>query len=143
MEWEDEGMEAVEVKQAGANTTVRDRMAAGLMGLAAVAALYAFVSGVGVALTAGPATQQVEWWRVMGFLLFTGLFILLAIGPRRYPGLWELVLIDKAVLTLIEVWLISGNAENAFATAVVDGILTCVILAAYLLSRGYRAWKRN
>ncbi len=123
------------------NSAVKDRVAMGLMLFAAIGALYAFVSAIGVALGAGPETQQVEWWRVFGFLLFTVLFVMLAIKPRSYPGLWELILVDKAALTAVEFSLITNNAANAFSTAVVDGILTLVILAAYLLSQGYRSWR--
>jgi hypothetical protein len=124
------------------NSTTRDRIAMFLMLLAALGALYALISAVGVALSAGPETQQVEWWRAFGFVVFTVLFVLLAFWPRRYPGIWELVLLDKAALTLVEVALIGNQAANAASTAVADGILTLLILAAYILSRGYSSWKR-
>ncbi len=124
------------------NSTTRDRIAMFLMLLAASGALYALISAVGVALSAGPETQQVEWWRAFGFVVFTVLFVLLAFWPRRYPGIWELVLLDKAALTLVEVALIGNQAANAASTAVSDGILTLLILAAYILSRGYSSWKR-
>lgn len=83
-----------------------------------------------------------EWWRAFGFVVFTVLFVLLAFWPRHYPGIWELVLLDKAALTLVEVALIGNQAANAASTAVADGILTLLILAAYILSRGYSSWKR-
>ena len=121
---------------------IRDRIATGIMLMAALGAFYAMVSGVGVATAAGPDTQQVEWWRVFGFLMFTGVFVMLAIGPRRYPGLWELVILDKVALTIAEILLIGKNAANAMNTAVADGILVILLIAAYLLSRGYASWRR-
>jgi hypothetical protein len=124
-----------------ADTSSRDRIAKILMLVAAAAALYAFVTGISVATGSGPATQQVEWWRVLGYLMFVGIFILLALWPRRYPGLWELVIADKAALTVVEVILINNNAANAAATAAADGILTVILIAAYLLSRGYSSWR--
>ena len=120
----------------------RDRIAMGIMILAALGAFYSMVTGVGVAIDAGLDTQQVEWWRVFGFLMFTGIFVMLAIGPRRYPGLWELVILDKAALTIAEVLLIGKNAADAMNTAVADGILVVLLVAAYLLSRGYASWRR-
>ncbi|MCE1252180.1 MAG: hypothetical protein LWX83_01390 [Anaerolineae bacterium] len=129
-------------KNKGEIRNVNDRISLGLMMLAALGAAYAFVSAIGVALTAGPETQQVEWWRAFGFLLFTVLFIMLAIKPRAYPGLWELIILDKAGLTVVEFWLISNDVVNAQSTAIVDGVLTVIILAAYLLAQGYRSWRR-
>jgi len=120
----------------------RDRAAMILMLIAALGAAFAFVSSIGVARLASAVTQQVEWWRVMGFLLFTLLFVFLAIAPRKYPGLWELILIDKGALTLIEFVLAKNPATNALSPAIIDGILTIIILAAYLLARGYTSWKK-
>ncbi len=123
------------------NTSSRDWIANILMLVAAAAALYAFVTGIDVAMGSGPDTQQVEWWRELGYIMFAGIFILLAYWPRRYPGLWELVIVDKAVLTIVEVVLIKNNAANAVTTAEADGILTVILIAAYLLSRGYSSWR--
>ena len=124
------------------NPLMRDRIAMALMLAASLAALYAFITAIGGAAGAGLQTQQVEWWRVLGILMFTGLFVLLAFGPRRYPGLWELVILDKAALTVVELVLIGNQAANAASSAIADGILTFILLAAYVLSRGWTSWKR-
>jgi uncharacterized membrane protein len=124
----------------GQTTSGRDRVAGILMLVAAVAALFAFITGIGIATGSGPATQQVQWWRELGYLMFAGIFVLLAFWPRRYPGLWELVILDKAVLTVVEAVLVQNDATDAATTAASDGILTVVLIAAYLLSRGYRSW---
>ena len=120
----------------------RDWIATRLMLVAAVGALYAFVTSIGSAAASGPGTQQVEWWRVFGFLMFAGLFVMLAFWPRRYPGLWELLIVDKAALTVVEVVLIRNNAADAVTTAEADGILTILLVVSYLLSKGYRSWRK-
>ena len=119
---------------------IRKNIAMGLMLFAALAAGYAFIAAIGVATSAGAATQQVEWWRAFGFLMFASIFVLLAIWPHRYPGLWEIVIVNKAALTLVQVLLIGNNAENALSAAVADGILTIILIAAYILSKGYTSW---
>ncbi|MRR31351.1 hypothetical protein EG834_13750 [bacterium] len=121
----------------------RDIAAAVLMILAAVGAGYSFISSIGVALSAGAATQQVEWWRVAGFLLFAVLFVMLAFGPRRYPGIWELVILDKAALTIVEFTLAGNGASNASFPAIADAVLVVILLAAFFLSRGYASWMRT
>ena len=125
------------------NTQNRDRWAMILMLVAALGALYALVTGFGTATSSSPEIQQVEWWRVFGFLMFAGLFVLLAFWPRRYPFLWELLILDKALLTIAEVVLIGNQAKDAVSTAEADGILTVILVAAYVLSKGYRSWWRG
>jgi hypothetical protein len=123
-----------------APSPIRDRLATSLMLVSALGALYAFVNAVGVVLAAGPATQQVEAWRMMGFAFFAALFTLLAFWPRRYPFLWELVILNKGALTVIEALLIGGHAVDALSSSIADGVLTLLIIVAYFLSRGYSSW---
>lgn len=126
---------------ARAAPTLRDRIATALMLVSALGALYAFITAIGAVQTAGPATQQVESWRMFGFLMFAGVFILLGVWPRRLPGLWELTIANKVGLTIAEALLIRNNAAGAQFTAISDGILSAFLVAAYLLSRGYTAWR--
>ncbi|MGE5334319.1 MAG: hypothetical protein ACM3N4_06425 [Nitrososphaerota archaeon] len=119
---------------------VRDRIATVLMLVSALGALYAFITAIGAVQAAGPATQQVETWRMFGFLMFVGVFVLLGVWPRRLPGLWELTIADKVGLTVVEVLLIGNHADGAQFAAISDGILCAFLIAAYLLSRGYTAW---
>ncbi len=60
-----------------------------------------------------------------GSPVFAGPFVLLALRPRRSPGVWELVVFHK----------------TAAAVAVADGVLATVIVIAYFLSRGHVGWK--
>lgn len=110
-----------------------------LMALAAVGALAAVAASIQVVNDAGPATLVVEIWRCAGFVLFSGLFALLAYRPLHYAGVWELVIANKLALTAMALTYAS-DADGAGEVALVDGILTAVLLAAYLLSCGWRAW---
>jgi len=96
---------------------------------------------IGAAQTAGPATQQVETWRMFGFLMFAGVFVLLGLWPRRLPGQWELTIANKVGLTVAEALLIGNHAAGAQFAATADGILSVLLIAAYLLSRGYTTWR--
>ncbi|MGH2344086.1 MAG: hypothetical protein ACRDG4_02595 [Chloroflexota bacterium] len=135
-------MESIALRRGAASESraIRDRGASILMIVSAIGALYALASAIGTVTSAGAATQQVEVWRMFGFAMFAGVFVLLAVWPRRYPGLWELVIINKAALTVAEVVLISNDATNAQSAAIADGILTVFLLAAYVLSRGWTSW---
>lgn len=126
---------------ATASSTIRDRLALTLMIVSAGGAGVAALTSIGDVAAAGPATQQVEAWRLWGFVMFAGVFALLAVGPRRYPGLWELAIADKAALTVTEALLVGRHAANAPSSAIIDGVLTIVLLASYLLSRGYAGWR--
>lgn len=126
---------------ATASSTIRDRLALTLMIVSAGGAGVAALTSIGDVAAAGPATQQVEAWRLWGFVMFAGVFALLAVGPRRYPGLWELAIADKAALTVTEALLMGRHAANAPSSAIIDGVLTIVLLASYLLSRGYAGWR--
>jgi hypothetical protein len=121
-------------------SALRDRIALGLMLLSALGALYAFATAIGATSAAGPATQQVEAWRALGYLMFAAIFVLMGLWPRRYPYLWEVVIVNKAALTIVEVVLIGKGAVDAQSSALVDGILTVLLVAAYLLSRSYASW---
>lgn len=119
----------------------RDRAAMVLMLLATLGALSAFAGSVGMATAAGPETVMVEIWRMYGFLVFAGLFLLLALRPRRYVGVWELVFFHKGALSVTAA-LIGGGASGAPTVVLIDGILAAITVAAYFLARGYTGWKR-
>lgn len=110
-----------------------------LLALAAVGALAAAATSIGTVRDAGAETLVVEVWRLAGFVLFSGLFALLAFRPLHYAGVWELVIVNKLALTIVALTYAS-DADGAGEVALVDGILTGVLLAAYVLSGGWRAW---
>lgn len=126
-----------------APSRIRDQIATGLMLLCALAAGYAFVTAIGVARNAAPDVQMVETWRLFGFAFFACVFVLLAVWPRRYPGLWEVLILNKAALTVAGFVLIGQGAAGADVAAPSDLVLTILLIAAYLLSRGYASWRQE
>jgi hypothetical protein len=117
----------------------RDQAARVLLVLAAAGALVAMISAIGSVADAGPATRMVETWRLLGFGIFAGLFALLAYRPRYYAGVWELAIANKFALVLFGLAYGTGtkDASNVLAS---DGTLALLLVAAYVLSRGWRAW---
>lgn len=113
-----------------------------LMVLAAALALAAAVTSFQVVREARPETLIVEILRFAGYIRFSDLFALLAYRPLHYAGVWEMVILNKLVLTLAALTYASG-ADGAGEVALVDGILTGVLIAAYVLSRGWRAWSNQ
>jgi peptidoglycan/LPS O-acetylase OafA/YrhL len=122
--------------------TWRDRVAAGLMLLVTLGALIAFVTAISAVATANPATQVVEIWRMYGFIVFAGLFMLLAFWPRRYAGIWELVILNKVALSITGLVLLGRGATDAQTILIFDGSLAVITIVAYVLAKGYTAWKR-
>ncbi len=112
------------------------------MAIASVAAAAAAVTSLNAAANADPDVLMLETWRGAGLAVFAGLFALLAYRPRHYAGVWELVALNKLTLTVVALTYGSG-ATDADEVALYDGILSVVLVAAYLLCRGWRAWSRT
>ncbi len=108
--------------------------------LAALGALFAFVGAFGAAKTAQPATMVVETWRMYGFVVFAGLFVLLALFPRHYPGVWELVIFHKVAMSATAATLTGGGAADASLVAAADGVVAAMVIVAYFLAKGYAGW---
>ena len=116
-------------------------MATGILVLAALGALSAFVVAVSAVRAAGPETLVVESWRMFGFLVFAGVFLLLAYRPRQYPGIWELVIFHKAAVASF-LAVVGSEAIDGTSAAIADGVLAIALVVAYLLIGGYRSWDR-
>src|SRR5262245_18000988 len=102
------------------STRIRDRAARALLVLAAAGAVAALAGTVSAVADAGPATRMVETWRMLGFVVFAGVFLLLAYRPRLYAGIWELAILNK--LGLILAALSFGNGtDGAGAELIADG----------------------
>lgn len=121
-------------------TPWRDRTAMILMLLASGGAFISFLSSIGESVAASPATQVVEIWRAYGFGIFSGLFLLLAFFPRRYPGIWELAILNKAALAFTGLILLGHGIKDASTILFFDGTLALIIVLAYVLTRGYSGW---
>ncbi|MFB9833552.1 hypothetical protein [Actinoallomurus acaciae] len=118
---------------------IRDRVARILLVLAAVGAVAAVAGAVGTVADAGPATRMVETWRMLGFGVFAGVFLLLGYRPRLYAGIWELAILNKLGLTLAALSF-GGGIDGTGAVLLADGAVTLILPAAYVLSRGWTAW---
>jgi hypothetical protein len=117
----------------------QDRFGRGLMGLAALGALAAFLSGFAAVQAASLDTIWVQTWRWFGFLVFTGMFMLTAFRPRKSAGIWELAFFHKTAMFISSVFL--ANSPEAGMAGSIDGILALMILIAYICTRGWSGWK--
>lgn len=117
----------------------QDRLGRGLMWLAALGALAAFASALAGIGNATPETLWVETWRLFGFLVFTGMFVLLALWPRTSAGVWELAFFHKAAMGVSALFL--SGAKGVAQAGAIDAVLAVIILMAYILTRGWTAWK--
>lgn len=120
-------------------TVWRDRLGRALMALACVGALVAFAGGIQVAALAPPEFTWVETWRTTGFLVFAGLFGLLAVRPRLSAGVWELAFLHKAAMVGAAVVL--GGAHGAGAAGAIDAVLVSLLVFSYFLTRGWLSWR--
>jgi len=77
-----------------------------------------------------------------GFIVFTGLYVLLAFWPRHYPGIWELAILDKAALGITGLVLLGRGVADAQTILIFDGSLAVITFVAYLLAKGYTGWSR-
>lgn len=115
-----------------------------LMGVAALGALVAAFGAIESVADADAATVMVETWRLYGFLTFAGLFVLLGWRPRSYRWLWEIVILNKLLLTITAGAYAAGvlgpgEVDGAAIAVVSDGILTAILLVAYVLGEGWRS----
>lgn len=116
-----------------------DTIGRGLAGLGAIATGGAFVYGSALVMTAGDDRIWVELWRTSAYLVFAGVLTIVALAPRATRGLWELVIAQKLFLTLAFPFVIEAN--EAAHDGTVDAILVTVLIAAYVLCRGWLAWR--
>ena len=117
----------------------RDRIAQVLLALAALGAALAVASSVGGVAEAGPDTRMVETWRLLGFGVFAGMFLLLAYRPRHYAGIWELSIANKVALSLAALAYGSGTT-GATEALIADSAVAVILIVAYVLTRGWTAW---
>lgn len=104
-----------------------------LLALAALGALSAAVLAL-VGIASGGPAGVADWWRALGLPVFAGLFALLAVQPQRGLTLWLLLIANKAALAIVGATL----GEAGLDLLVVDGILAVLLVAALLLTRGWR-----
>lgn len=109
-----------------------------LLAIAAVAAAIAAISDISTVVDADKQHTVVEMWRGYGLVMFAAAFALLAVTPLAFRGLWELVIFHKVALTVTALFL-SGTPGTGSIIGW-DGGLAVVLIASYVLVRGWRLW---
>ncbi|MFE6977838.1 hypothetical protein [Streptomyces sp. NPDC057682] len=114
----------------------RLRLVRVLLAIATVGAVGAAIAQIQVVFDAGGATKVVETWRLYGFVVFAGLFALLAARPLGNLAVWLLVITNKLALTLTAVaYEAHGGIVDTGTIIGWDGGLTVLLLAAFAASR--------
>ena len=114
----------------------RLRLARILLIIATVGAVGAAVTQIQVVFDAGGATKVVETWRLYGFVVFAGLFALLAVKPLGNLAVWLLVIMNKLALTVTGLaYQAHGGIADTGTVITWDGGLTVLLLAAFAVSR--------
>jgi len=128
-------------KESVASAGNSKRITAGkwLMISASIGAAAAFGGSVEAVRNAGLETFWVESWRMAGFLVFAGLFLMLAVKPRNLPGVWEAVFFHKVLMAVLAAY--NPQAKDALVSGIIDAVLAVFILSAYILSKGWLSWK--
>jgi hypothetical protein len=123
----------------------RDRVARIMLWLAAACAAGAALTSASTVWDVDGGTKVVETWRAYGLVVFAGLFVLLALAPRGYRGVWELVIFHKVALTVTALLYAAHGGIADTATIVAwDGAVSILLVSAYVLSRGWTsspAWR--
>ncbi|MFD7866236.1 hypothetical protein [Streptomyces sp. NPDC059783] len=114
----------------------RLRLVRVLLVIATVGAVGAAIAQIQVVFDAGGATKVVETWRLYGFVVFAGLFALLAVRPLGNLVVWLLVITNKLALTLTALaYEAHGGIVDTGTIIGWDGGLTVLLLAAVAASR--------
>jgi hypothetical protein len=120
-------------------SALADRVSRGLTSTNAFLTLVALGYGVYTMTQADPDDLIVYAWRTFGFLVFFSLWVLVTLWPRKVPGAWELIFVHKIAITVFALTL--GSIPEARETAMVDGWLVLSGGLAYVLTRGWVAWR--
>jgi hypothetical protein len=116
-----------------------DQIGRGLLALLALSTVYAFIDGCRLVAAAGDDRLWVEFWRTTAYLVFAGLFAMLAIAPRTRWGVWELVFGQKVAVTVFG--FLNFGVNEARRDATTDFFLVVVIAISYVLCRGWLTWR--
>lgn len=63
----------------------------------------------------------------------------MAVWPRQIAGAWELIRLHQIAVTVFAIAV--GPDSEAQATAWIDGWLVITTITAYVLTRGWSAWR--
>lgn len=117
----------------------RDRIGRLILAAVVFLTLAAFADGLRSISIAKVDRIWVETWRTFAYVVFAGLFAILAMKPRSSPGIWELAFGHKTAVVLFGVWLGDRVPEVSLAVKI-DFLLVVLILFAWVLCRGWLSW---
>jgi hypothetical protein len=132
-------MSIIDAPLAGRNDRRLDLIGRVLLGLLAASTLYAFVAGWQIVADDGDDRLWVDFWRTTAYLVFAGLFVMLALAPRTRWGIWELVFGQKLAVSIFGLTHITINEARLDAST--DLGLVIVLAVAWVLCRGWRTWR--
>jgi hypothetical protein len=120
-------------------TSTADRIGRGLLALCAVSTLGAFANGIMIMARVSDERVVTEAWRTFAYLVFAGLWAVLAAAPRTRPGVWELLLLQKVAITAF--CLVAIDLPDARSTFFIDLAVVVATAVAYVLCRGWESWR--
>ena len=123
----------------GRRSASADRISRGLTGFNAFLGVIALGNGIYTLFRTDRDHLIVEGWRTFGFLVFLIMWIMITVWPRQVPGVWEFIFLHKVAITIFAIAL--GDAAEAQRTALIDGWLVITAIPAYILCRGWVAWR--
>jgi hypothetical protein len=123
----------------GAPPRGADLVGRALLTLCAMSAAIAFTDGVTRAAAAPAEWVLTEFWRSAAYLVFAGMWALLAAGPRSQRGMWELIVLHKVLITIHALLML--GLPGAGRTAWADGLLVVATATAWVLCRGWLTWR--
>jgi len=118
-----------------------DLVGRSLLALCALATMVAFADGLTRIAEAPAEWVLTEFWRTTAYLVFAGMWALLAVWPRSLRGVWELILLHKVLVTVQA--LLFLDLPYAVQTAWIDGAVVAATVAAWVLCRGWLTWRRR
>lgn len=116
-----------------------DRIGRLIMAGVVLLTLLAFADGLRRMSMASVDRIWVETWRTFAYVVFAGLFAILAWKPRSSPGLWELTFGHKTAVVIFGLWLGDKVPEVSLAIKI-DFLLVVLIAVAWVLCRGWFSW---
>jgi hypothetical protein len=111
-----------------------------LLWICAASTMVAFAGGIIRIGVAPPEWVLTEFWRTTAYLVFAGMWAMLALWPRAQRGMWELILLQKTLVTVQA--LLFLDLPYAVMTAWIDGAVVIATVAAWFLCRGWLTWRR-
>ncbi|PRY38869.1 hypothetical protein [Umezawaea tangerina] len=124
-----------------APSALADRIGRGLLAACSVATAAAFAGGIKLVTEVSDERVLTEAWRTFAYIVFAGMWAMLAVAPRAQRGVWELLLVQKSAITVFA--LVFFDLPDAKQTFFVDCSLVVATVVALVLCKGWHGWRRG